>query len=294
MINNDVLRRLRYTFDFDDNKMIAIFALGRVTANRDDVRSWLKQEEDADYKTCGNGFFMGFLDGLIIEKRGPKDGPAAAQDQTMNNNVVFRKLKIALNLKAEDILALLELVEFNMSKHELSAFFRKADHKHFRECKDQILRNFLNGIQKKFRVDTPASVEQWKKQVEARTYVKNAKKKAAEAKAEEELRLAKGKFKVDMSAAAADLKTAKPSKKATSGPKKTLGLKTSTLEKAPATEKAPVVEKAAAVEKAPIAEKAPAVEKAPVAEKAPVVEKAAELSPEQKEAQEKSKSKFKF
>ena len=81
-------------------------------------------------------------------------------------------------MQAEEILKLLELAEFNMSKHELSAFFRKADHKHYRECKDQILRNFLNGIQKKYHTAKPESVEQWKKKVEAKTYVKGAKESA--------------------------------------------------------------------------------------------------------------------
>jgi len=61
------------------------------------------------------------------------------------------KLKIALNLKAEDVLEIMELAGFLMSKHELSAFFRKPGHKHYRECKDQILRNFLKGMQLKYR-----------------------------------------------------------------------------------------------------------------------------------------------
>ena len=61
------------------------------------------------------------------------------------------KLKIALNLKADDVLGILDLANFRISKHELSAFFRRPDHKHYRECKDQILRNFLKGIQLKYR-----------------------------------------------------------------------------------------------------------------------------------------------
>lgn len=79
MNNNDILRRIRYVFDFGDSKMIAIFG------------------------------------------------------------------------KAEDVLGILELAEFRISKHELSAFFRKPGHKHYRECKDQILRNFLQGMQLKYR-----------------------------------------------------------------------------------------------------------------------------------------------
>ena len=65
--------------------------------------------------------------------------------------LIFMKLKIALSLKAEDVMAILELADFKISKHELSAFFRKPDHKHYRDCKDQILRNFLKGLQLKYR-----------------------------------------------------------------------------------------------------------------------------------------------
>ena len=61
------------------------------------------------------------------------------------------KLKIAFNLKAEDTLALLALNDVVISKHELSAFFRKPGHRHRRACKDQVLRNFLKGLQLKYR-----------------------------------------------------------------------------------------------------------------------------------------------
>ena len=71
--------------------------------------------------------------------------------------MVFQKLRIALNLKAEDILAAFELAGFNLSNHELSAFFRKPSHKNYRECKDQVLRNFLLGIQLQLRPNQEAS-----------------------------------------------------------------------------------------------------------------------------------------
>ena len=72
----------------------------------------------------------------------------------LNNNIIFKKLKIALNLKAEDILRKMAVVDFKISKHELSAFFRKKGHKHYRECQEQILRNFLHGIQVEYRDET--------------------------------------------------------------------------------------------------------------------------------------------
>ena len=54
-------------------------------------------------------------------------------------------------MKDDDVLETLKLANFRLSKHELSAFFRKPDHKHYRECKDQVLRNFLQGLQVKVR-----------------------------------------------------------------------------------------------------------------------------------------------
>ena len=151
MNNNDVLRRIRYTFDFDDSKMIAIFALGGLDVTRAEVSDWLKKDDDPDYRKCSDVQLARFLNGLIIDKRGRRDGPQPEPETSLNNNIIFRKLKIALNLQAEEILALVKQADFSMSKHELSAFFRRPDHKHYRECKDQVLRYFLKGAQHKFR-----------------------------------------------------------------------------------------------------------------------------------------------
>lgn len=151
MTNNDILRRIRYVFDFNDTKMISIFALADDKVTREQISSWLKKDDDPDYKACTDTQLAIFLNGLINHKRGKKDGPQPTPEKKLNNNIIFRKLKIALNLKEEDTLALLKLADLNISKHELSAFFRREDHKHYRACKDQILRNFIKGMQLKYR-----------------------------------------------------------------------------------------------------------------------------------------------
>jgi len=145
--NNDVLRRLRYTFDLNDKTMIDIFSQGELTTSREQVSSWLKKDEDADYKNCSDVQLATFLNGFINKRRGKKEGEQPKPEKKITNNIVFRKLKIALDLRDEDILEILLLADLRISKHELSAFFRRADHKHFRQCKDQILRNFLHGVQ---------------------------------------------------------------------------------------------------------------------------------------------------
>ena len=163
MINNDVLRRIRYTFDFNDEKMMAIFALAEYQATRVEISAWLKKDEDPDGEVCKDVFLALFLNGLIIDRRGKRDGPQPEPEKRLSNNAIFMKLKIALNLKAEDVLEILKLAGFAMSKHELSAFFRKPGHKHYRTCHDQILRNFLKGVQLKYRrSETTKNPSVWK------------------------------------------------------------------------------------------------------------------------------------
>ncbi len=151
MDNNDILRRIRYSFDFNDSKMIEIFALGDSKVTRAQISSWLKKDIDPGYVSLSDFQLAIFLNGLIIEKRGKKEGPKPIPERELNNNIIFRKLRIALNLKDDDILAILKLPGIEISKHELSAFFRKPGQSQYRECKDQILRNFLRGMQMKYR-----------------------------------------------------------------------------------------------------------------------------------------------
>ncbi|MEH6445686.1 MAG: DUF1456 family protein [Oceanospirillaceae bacterium] len=153
MTNNDVLRRMRYVFDLSDSKMIAIFAMANLETTREEISQWLKKDEDADYLKCKDVALAAFLNGFIVEKRGKKEGAEVENEKRLTNNIVFRKVKIALNLQSDDIIELFNLVELPISKHELSAFFRKADHKNYRECKDQVLRNFLHGLQLRHRAD---------------------------------------------------------------------------------------------------------------------------------------------
>lgn len=153
MNNNSILRRLRFTFDFNDNKMIELFDLAGKTVTRAEVSDWLKKEDDEEFKNLNDQQLASFLNGLIAMNRGKKEGEEPIAEKKLNNNIIFRKLKIALNYRDEDILNVYELMNFQISKHELSAFFRKPEHQHYRLCKDQFLRNFLQGLQLKYASD---------------------------------------------------------------------------------------------------------------------------------------------
>ena len=151
MTNNDILRRMRYIYDFNDNAMIKLFAEADSKVSREEISDWLKKDDDENYKACNDVTLATFLNGFINNKRGKREGAQPEPEKKLNNNIIFRKLKIALNMKDEDVLEILKLAGFRLSKHELSAFFRKPGHKHYRECKDQVLRNFMQGLQHKFR-----------------------------------------------------------------------------------------------------------------------------------------------
>ena len=151
MTNNDILRRLRFTFDLNDDKVMDLFRSGGIEATRAEISDWMKKEEDEAYKNLGDKYLVAFLNGFINKNRGKREGEQPAPEKKTNNNMIFRKLKIALNMRDEDILDVLDLADFRFSKSELSAFFRRPDHRHYRECKDQIMRNFLHGLQLKYK-----------------------------------------------------------------------------------------------------------------------------------------------
>jgi len=158
MNNNDILRRIRHSFDFNHAKIISILELAGHEATREQVSGWLKREDDPALLACSDTELTSFLNGLIIETRGRKEGVQPVPEQRLTNNIVFMKLKIALNLQADEVLEILILAGYEMSRHELSALFRKSDNKHYRTCTDEVLNLFLKGMQIKYR-DKPAVPE---------------------------------------------------------------------------------------------------------------------------------------
>ena len=151
MNNSDILRTIRYIFNFKDPEMVSIFKAGGLDLKREEVANFLKNEEEPFFQVIIDKDLAAFLNGFIITKRGKKEGEEPKPEKTLNNNIIFRKLRIALNLKEDDVLEILSSVGMHISPHELSAFFRKPSQAQFRPCKDQILRNFLRGLQKRHR-----------------------------------------------------------------------------------------------------------------------------------------------
>lgn len=145
MDNNDILRRLRYVINYNEEQIQELYAGVGEIISQETIHQWLKKDDEKDYLLLPNDDLIFFLDGLILIKRGPRDGPPVRLEK-LTNNLILKKLKIAFSLQSDDILKLLDAEGLRLSKHELSAFFRKPSHKHYRECMDQVLRNFLQGL----------------------------------------------------------------------------------------------------------------------------------------------------
>lgn len=167
MNNNDILIRLRYALDIKDTDMVEIFALGGFNTTKEELQKMLTKLKSTEPETdefgenkylekCDNNVLDSFLDGFIIFKRGRQDSKSgASQKQHLNdrsvNNILFKKVKIALSLTSEDILDILDDVEVNLSKSELSAVLRKEGHRNYKECGDRYARNFLKGLALRYR-----------------------------------------------------------------------------------------------------------------------------------------------
>ena len=153
MINNDVLRRLRYALDLNDAAMIEVFALGAATVSPDELTALLLKEEQDGFVELDDERLDAFLDGLITSRRGKREGPTPEKELPvrLTNNAILRKLKIALNFKEDQMIEVFQLADFRISRGELSAFFRQRGHKNYRDCGDQAVRNFLVGLVKQLR-----------------------------------------------------------------------------------------------------------------------------------------------
>lgn len=161
MTNNDILIRLRYALDLKDAEMTEIFTLGDYNLSIQEISHILtkSQEEDPSHIECTNDMLDAFLNGFIIYKRGrqeprpgqPKRPPLTITSDEHVNNIVLKKLRIALSLRSDDILNILDDADVFLSNSELSAVLRNEDHRNYKVCGDRYIRNFLKGLAINYR-----------------------------------------------------------------------------------------------------------------------------------------------
>lgn len=153
MNHNDVLRRLRYALDLSDDQVIGLCRLGGAEVSQSEVTACLTRDNDPEFVPCPDHVLTAFLDGLVVDRRGPRDpsAPAPVTRDRLDNNAILKKLRIALQLQQDEALELIRLGGMEISPSELTALFRKDTHKHYKPCGDQLLRKFLDGMTAKLR-----------------------------------------------------------------------------------------------------------------------------------------------
>lgn len=147
MNNNDILRRLRFALNQSDAQVLELLRLVERPVDPPLLTSYLAKDTAPEFVPCPDDVLRAFLDGLVLQRRGPRDpaSPAPRPDR-LDNNLILRKLRIALDLKEPEMLTVLKLGGMEISPSELGALFRSEGHKHYRPCGDQLLRNFLKGL----------------------------------------------------------------------------------------------------------------------------------------------------
>ena len=153
MKSNELLRHLRKLLALNETGMAQIFACGHYEVAPETVRTWLKQDNEADFTPCPDLALAHFLEGLIISRRGARERASAAPPPVypVSNNQVLKKLRIAFELQGDDMHTLFEAAGNPLTKQELDALFRKPEHKNFQACSDQTLRTFVKALMERFR-----------------------------------------------------------------------------------------------------------------------------------------------
>lgn len=152
MNHNDVLRSVRYMLKANDAQVIKMIGLSGLQVSAEAVATYMKKEDEAGFVRCPDEVMAHFLDGLVIHRRGRDDSrPPQPVELPVSNNTILKKLRVAFELKEEDLHSILKSVNFPVSKPELSALFRKVGHENYRPCGDQLLRNFLKGLTARVR-----------------------------------------------------------------------------------------------------------------------------------------------
>lgn len=170
MTNNDIILRLRYALDIKNMDLVEMFKLGGMKYTKEEVLNMLQkvqedEEPPAGYKAVTNDMLEAFLNGLIIFKRGPqkpREGQATQVEPTVKdhaNNMLIKKMKIALKMTSEEVLDTLYDGGVIVSKGELGAILRNPSHRNYKACGDRFARNFIRGLTVHYRSEDGKKVE---------------------------------------------------------------------------------------------------------------------------------------
>lgn len=150
MYPNLVLKRVSAISNLTNRQIANVLKKSNKKLTSATVDLWLLEEEDTNHVPLSSVDLSFFLNGLIIHFRGAReDGFVPEADKDLDNNMIFKKLKIAYDIQTDEIAPMFRAINRRITKNEVASFLRGANHAQYREMKDQYLRNFMSAIKKK-------------------------------------------------------------------------------------------------------------------------------------------------
>lgn len=144
MFYNRLIKEIQEALDLKDLTVVLIYKTADESLSKEDILDVLKEREESGFTELNDEGFCLFLDGFIGYKRG--EIKSSGFEGELTNNKILKKLRVALNFKDEDMLATFKKSGREIKKSELSAFFRREDHKNYKDLRDKYLLEFIRGL----------------------------------------------------------------------------------------------------------------------------------------------------
>jgi len=144
---NDILFKLKTALSLTNKEVIKAYALAEYEMREERLNNILKRRQDKGYEEATYEELGIFLDGLVLLKRGPSDKVASNNEAVaLSNNLILKKVRVAMELKERELVILFALAEVVLSKRQIGSLFRKEGGKNFKVCSDELLISFLEGL----------------------------------------------------------------------------------------------------------------------------------------------------
>ena len=144
---NDILFKIKTALSLSSSELIKAYALVEYTMSQERLENILKRRQDEGYEEATYEELGLFLDGLVLLKRGANDKVVTDDEVVaLSNNLIMKKLRVALELKEAELLIVFGLAEINMNKRQIGSLFRKEGTKNFKPASDELLMAFIEGL----------------------------------------------------------------------------------------------------------------------------------------------------
>jgi uncharacterized protein YehS (DUF1456 family) len=147
MITNDIIFKVKTALKLSNSAILKIYELADFPMSEPQLNKILKKQQDKDFITCKYDELGAFFDGLIIfKRRASKNKKSSNETIELTNNLMLKKLRIALELKEAETEIIFSLGEAELTKQQLASLFRKESNKNFKICSDELFISFLDGL----------------------------------------------------------------------------------------------------------------------------------------------------